>query len=156
MYDKKKNVNQILSLLANLVHQTALFVFGGLGVGGRFNDLFEFRIEKRQWKRIKTTGQAPSARNGHVCVAVRRNKALLIHGGFDGQRRSDFHLFDIDSSVWRELQVGGVPVFRSEHCAHCLKDTNQLLIFGGNATGYVNELSNDVILVDLGFALFYY
>jgi hypothetical protein len=131
-----------------------MFVFGGIGEAGRFNDLHELRIEKRQWKRIKSSGVPPSARNGHVCVVVRQKKALLIQGGFDGERRSDFHLFDIDSSTWRELQVSGVPVFRSEHCAQCLKDdSNKVLLFGGNATGYLNELANDVISVDLGAVL---
>ena len=50
-----------------------IFVHGGQGAEGEeYNDLHKF--ERGQWLRIKTGGQAPSARSGHTGSGLKQAK----------------------------------------------------------------------------------
>jgi hypothetical protein len=47
---------------------------------------------------VKTFGDVPTARNGHVCVAGAREQ-LYVQGGFDGARLDDFYILNLGTST---------------------------------------------------------
>ena len=79
-----------------------MFIFGGVtDTQQRFNDLFQFEFEKREWTLIDTTGCIPTARTFHKLIQCDNMLFLLgithlasisllsVLGGFDGERRND-------------------------------------------------------------------
>ena len=50
--------------------------------GGHSNDAYAFNVTSKSWAKVKTTGDAPSARNCHSAVLYKA--ALFVFGGQSG------------------------------------------------------------------------
>ena len=77
---------------------------GILLIGGfkpeRTDEVF-FTSNFREWKKIFTVGQVPSARNGHC--AVRYKERILVIGGFDGENFNSDVYTTLDGVIWEKL-----------------------------------------------------
>eukprot|EP00919_Chromeraceae_sp_WS-2016_P041692 GHVR01099303.1.p1 GENE.GHVR01099303.1~~GHVR01099303.1.p1 ORF type:complete len:257 (+),score=50.03 GHVR01099303.1:251-1021(+) len=83
-----------------VMHGCCMFVFGGVDKRQtRFNDLYEFNIERKGWACVKVQGtHGPSPRTFHSAVVC--NGMMWVLGGYDGARQSD---------IWRINLVETVP-----------------------------------------------
>jgi len=79
----------------SLVYKNSLYVFGGVNENQlRFNDLYQFFFERKEWKKIVVTGCVPSPRTFHR-IGNYSNLLILI-GGFDGERKNDLFFITLD------------------------------------------------------------
>jgi leucine-zipper-like transcriptional regulator 1 len=68
----------------------SLFIFGGVDKQGkRFNDLYEYLFERREWRMVEVLGVSPSPRTFHQAITYDNN--LYIVGGTDGKKLNDVH-----------------------------------------------------------------
>ena len=99
-------------------------VFGGLGLDGALNDVWEFRVAGANWTRLHagagavgTAAQAtlaaaaaanaaPSPRVGHAAVVLRGD--LYVFGGYESSRghTNDVWAFARADGLWRQLGGG--------------------------------------------------
>eukprot|EP00929_Paragymnodinium_shiwhaense_P013396 TRINITY_DN121257_c0_g1_i1.p1 TRINITY_DN121257_c0_g1~~TRINITY_DN121257_c0_g1_i1.p1 ORF type:complete len:780 (+),score=173.99 TRINITY_DN121257_c0_g1_i1:233-2572(+) len=83
-----------------VVHGCCAFIFGGVDKRqARFADLCEFSFDTRNWSRVKTLGDTPSARTFHR--AVMYGGCMYILGGFDGSRRNDMYKIAVPEQLPR-------------------------------------------------------
>jgi N-acetylneuraminic acid mutarotase len=67
-----------------------MFIFGGVDTNRmRFNDVYQFEIEQRKWRKIETNGELPQSRTFHRSVII--GHVMYVIGGFDGQRLNDLY-----------------------------------------------------------------
>ena len=98
-------------------------VFGGLGMRGTLNDVWEFRVAGANWTRLHAgaaavatsaeptsdaaavANAAPSPRVGHCAVVLRGD--LVVFGGYDTSRghTNDVWVFARADGTWREVSV---------------------------------------------------
>ncbi len=109
------------------VDEDTAVVFGGLGLDGELNDVWEFRVAGANWTRlhagagavetsteadaaaVATANAAPSPRVGHAAVVLRGD--LYVFGGYDSSRghTNDVWAFARADGVWRQLASGAAP-----------------------------------------------
>ena len=79
-----------------------MYVFGGVDQQQtRFNDLYRFNFQKREWTKVITSGCLPSPRTFHKIIGKGENIFLL--GGYDGERRNDLHMIKLESQKEYEI-----------------------------------------------------
>ena len=71
------------------------------------------------------------ARSGHIAVWDSRNRAIWIHGGFDGALRQDLWKFDTESSNWFSVDSSYQPSARAYHVAALDEVNQELWVHGG-------------------------
>jgi uncharacterized protein (TIGR03437 family) len=125
-----------------------IVVFGGQAMGF-FNDVWAFDIAARGWAQLSTGG--PNKRYGHSAVYdAARDRMIISHGFTDDGRFDDTWAFEFATNTWRNLNPQGEkPVRRCLH--HAVLDTqaNQMLLFGGCASGAGPCPLNDLWALDL-------
>jgi len=64
-------------------------------------DFWNFNLESKKWSKISTTGESPSARDGHCC-GIFKEKFMFIYGGIDENDLilSDLFVYDLDKGKW--------------------------------------------------------
>ena len=73
-----------------VVFEASLFIFGGVDkTQTRYNDLYEYNTERRDWTIKRVTGKCPTSRTFHR--AIMQNDIMYVLGGFDGKRKNDLH-----------------------------------------------------------------
>lgn len=73
-----------------VVFEDSLFIFGGVNkTQTRYNDLYEYSVNRREWSSKRVTGKCPSSRTFHT--AVMNWDVMYMLGGFDGKRKNDLH-----------------------------------------------------------------
>jgi hypothetical protein len=96
------------------------------------NDVFQFNLEKKEWRQIPCSGDMPSPRSGCVCSIM--GNYLFIFSGTDplfGWMNDGF-LLDLGSFVWERVQFNGdVPTPRDKSGYVTSPDQSTLFIFGG-------------------------
>ena len=125
-----------------LVNDTA-YVFGGSTSGGEFvSDMFRINaISLDEWEYVNVHGgkQMDLRMTAHTCVYDPKSHSLVVFGGIltDVARFSKLSrrlfMFDIDSSVWSEIQYKNFEIaFPPEMAFHSASLVgNYMLIFGG-------------------------
>lgn len=115
-----------------------LVVFGGQAAGF-FNDTWAYEIDRNQWRRLAASGAAPSRRYGHSGVLdAARDRMIISHGFTNSGRFDDTWSFDLVSDTWRDIspQSGARPLRRCLHHAVTDAANNQMLLYGGCASGF--------------------
>ena len=86
----------------------SLIIFGGVSTNkARFNDLFEFNFEQKEWTQLEVSGSIPTSRSFHrLCIV---NSIIFLFGGLDGERKNDLYAIQIDS---------GKEIFRGREKGH--------------------------------------
>lgn len=134
----------------------SLFVFGGCRDGtnqactlphcklfsaifiqlGIANEIFEFQLEAREWRRVEWRGTLPQPRAGHAAVVY--NDTMLIVGGDEPGAWTEpntIHLFHFATGSWSSLTLGGDPsaVFISRKFHGAAQDRAFVYITGGES-----------------------
>jgi N-acetylneuraminic acid mutarotase len=72
----------------------SLFIFGGVDKQQvRYNDLYEFQTDTKEWSVKHASGQMPTSRTFHR--ALMHGDDMYILGGFDGKRQNDLYVIKL-------------------------------------------------------------
>ena len=109
------------------------YIFGGVDVGNRFNDLYLYKREANEWERLSPTGSIPSARYGHTAVWSDVANGFYIFGGYDRVNFfNDLYLYKREANEWEELSpTGSIPSVRYFPAAVWNDVANGFYIVGG-------------------------
>eukprot|EP00041_Stephanoeca_diplocostata_P002094 m.23139 g.23139 ORF g.23139 m.23139 type:complete len:444 (-) comp12908_c0_seq4:498-1829(-) len=100
-----------------------LFLFGGMGPGALFNDLWVFDTETHQWEQPETSGDEPNPRSAHTAVALQGK--LYVAGGLGFAQEGDVtpqpldDMWELNPSGmrWRRIAPATAPfTARLSHC----------------------------------------
>lgn len=128
----------------------AVFVYGGLREGQRYNELYILSTLTWKWRLVTTKGNVP---NLSYHSAVFYQKELFVFGGVrpshalgDKSCSNALYIFSPEYELWYQPIVeGDKPLPRFGHSATLLGQ--KLVIFGGRKTAaYLNDLH----VLDLG------
>mmetsp|Transcript_15302 Transcript_15302/g.19428 ORF Transcript_15302/g.19428 Transcript_15302/m.19428 type:complete len:410 (-) Transcript_15302:26-1255(-) len=95
------------------------------------NDLYQFDIEKNEWKLLECKGEIPSPRSGFISAVL--NNQLFIFGGLDPLYGwlNDGFIMNFETKTWKKLTfTGDVPSPRDK-IGFTTLSKNKLIIFGG-------------------------
>ena len=108
-------------------------IFGGLGDGEVFNDVWVFLEYDEVWKRRHTTDPKPSARYGHVAVAVEHSVFVIGGRSIESKWPTDAYRLDLRTRPyrWIELPQADEPDEFVNGCCAPLSQYGAAL-FGGN------------------------
>jgi uncharacterized protein (TIGR03437 family) len=136
-----------------------MFVFGGAGVTGNFNDTWTLTASGTpSWSPLAAGGNPPQQRSGHTAVYDAGHLRMIVYGG--GTTGTPGCLNDVwilsdpnsqRSAIWTPVQTtGSLPASRRNHSAVYDPNSNRMIVFGGNnCRGAVNEVW---ILSNIGVA----
>ncbi|CAD8066764.1 unnamed protein product [Paramecium sonneborni] len=95
----------------------SIYIFGGVDAAmTRFNDLYEYNCELKEWKFIETAGNTPSARTFHQLCSY--ETTIYLIGGNDGTKKNndmysiqvfDHRFSDLSSISQLEIQSTIIP-----------------------------------------------
>eukprot|EP01080_Neovahlkampfia_damariscottae_P009427 gene9427-1634_t len=121
--------------LTSVLYQDKIYLFFGYGGINNefddFDDIYEFNITHKVFKKIFQLGDIPTKRAGHT-TSIYKDKVILF-GGFSGNRRcNDIYEFNFKFSKWTFLntKLEERPESRSHHSCIIYKD--DFYIFGGH------------------------
>nr|XP_020456467.1 rab9 effector protein with kelch motifs isoform X1 [Monopterus albus] len=123
-------------------HGDRLYVFSGGEAGAApvsDQKLHVFDAVSSTWSQPETQGRNPTARHGHIIVAV--GSKLYIHGGMAGEKfHNDMYSLDTRSMKWEKVHPkGDIPPGVTSHSAVVLG--KNIYIFGGmTADGASNSM----------------
>ena len=128
-----------------------LVVFGGQA-GGFFNDVWAYGLGANAWQRLDGAGPRPNTRYGHGAVFdPPRDRMVISHGFTDQGRFDDTWAFDFQTNSWTEISPPNRrPLRRCLHHAVHHPASDQMLLFGGCASGAGPCPLNDLWAFDLG------
>ncbi len=114
-----------------------LVLFGGQG-SGFFSDTWSYDLAGNRWQRLAADGAGPSRRYGHSAVHdAARDRMIVSHGFTDAGRFDDTWAFDLANNTWRDVSPSsGRPLRRCLHHAVMDAASNQMLLYGGCASGF--------------------
>ncbi|KAK9152392.1 hypothetical protein Syun_010701 [Stephania yunnanensis] len=125
----------------------AVFVFGGCGVDGRRNDLWEFNVVTRKWVPHPAPNSATCRPRGGPGLAVVKGKVVVVYG-FAGEEVDDVHSFDLGSGGSEGERPSGRSVFSTAVIG------GYVVVFGGEVDpsdqGHMGagKFSGDVYVLD--------
>jgi N-acetylneuraminic acid mutarotase len=133
---------------ASVVMDEKLFVFGGSQTTKEsvlyFKDLNAFDVETNTWSKIQTSGDVPSARDGHGFLNV--SGTVYLHGGWTSNSTSDnsVYKFDISSLQWTKVK----EIKDSERFSHTFAYLDSsFVLFGGRNQEF--KILNDIVVFEL-------
>jgi len=121
-----------------------LFVYAGYQGKEELNDLWEFNIATREWRKIEGEGEHPPARSvhtanliGHTMVAYGGECAPSAQGHMGaGMYLGDTFLYDTRTNRWSKLHpAGSPPSARGWQAATSVPELNAVVLFGGYGGG---------------------
>eukprot|EP00727_Mastigamoeba_balamuthi_P002075 m51a1_g11865 hypothetical protein (554) ;mRNA; r:520819-523013 len=124
-----------------------LYVTGGdAGHGLYHNDVHCFDTETRSWRRVETTGQAPTPRGWFNLCSV--NKRLYMLFGTNGEEMyNDVFVFDTETRVWRRAAVAkDAPQPAPRHSPSSCALGHLIYCFGGVSER--NKVQSDLWVFD--------
>lgn len=84
-----------------VVFRNSFFIFGGVNESQtRFNDLYQFSFEIKEWKRINATGCIPTPRTFHR-ITIHSNLLISV-GGFDGTKKNELFFLALEKKDFEE------------------------------------------------------
>jgi hypothetical protein len=133
----------------------ALVLFGGnTSVSGLTftprNDTWALDLAQRTWRRVATTGAAPTARLFHSAALVGR--AMLVYGGgganaFMGPFYRDAARLDLDTGAWSPVALtGDTDALAGRISASLVATGGDALLVGGHDDGALGN-RNDLLRV---------
>jgi N-acetylneuraminic acid mutarotase len=79
-----------------IVYKNSFYIFGGVDEKQtRFNDVYQFFFERKEWKKIIASGCAPTPRTFHRVTTY--GNLMISVGGFDGERKNDIYFLALDT-----------------------------------------------------------
>jgi len=111
-----------------------LVVFGGQA-SGFFNDVWAYDLANNAWTQVGGDGPAPTPRYGHSAIVDSRNRMVISHGFSSRGRFDDTWVFDLATDMWSDISPDNRPLRRCLHDAVYDPARDQMLLFGGCASG---------------------
>ncbi len=94
-----------------------------------------------QYTLLPTGSTAPAGRSDGTIVHDPAGQQLFLFGGSASGARNDLWVYSLDRKEWRELQPAGAkPVARWGHTLVLDAARRRLVLFGGQASGFFNDL----------------
>jgi len=94
-----------------------------------FNDLYQFNLDTRIWKKLEGTGVPPPCVRAH-CAIIYRNSMYITCGYGQNGHCQDLYKYDIAKNTWSIIPTTGTPpLARSRARAVCYE--NKMIILGG-------------------------
>jgi hypothetical protein len=125
-----------------------VFIFGGSCVKKDsilyFKDLNAFDVESGKWSKIQTSGDVPSARDGHGFLNVSGN--IYLHGGWTSNSTSDHSVYKFDVSTLQWTKVKEIK--NSERFFHTFAYLDSsFVLFGGRNPEF--KILDDIVVFEL-------
>jgi hypothetical protein len=121
-----------------------MIVFGGLATGGRTNDVWELALAGTPtWKRLATSGTAPTPRFGHAAAYDPVRDRMILIGGDDGGPLADVWTLSLTGApAWSQIAPTGTPPSaRAGHAAVYDPVRDRVLVIGGeDGVGFQNDV----------------
>lgn len=103
--------------LVYAAHQKCFYLFGGMKrekAGSKFNDLWQFHVETKKWKKLEPTGELPPARSSPQLVYNDRYGVLINIIWDHPKEKSPVSLTEVwvylpEKNLWRKEKIAGVP-----------------------------------------------
>ena len=142
-----------------LIHiNSFLYLFGGIGSGGLYSDMWQFDTDKETWRGINQQGNIPSARQLFAYSSF--GDIFAIFGGKgSSELLNDLYFFNSLTNFWTQIipiSSSAIPSGRMGACAAI--SLPYLYIYGGETLyGISNELwqfnigTNEFILLSKSF-----
>src|SRR5260370_23744001 len=103
-------------------------------------DLLSFDLANDQWKEIGSNPR-PAPRQRYGMVFDDNRGKLVLFGGVGGPPLNDAWEYNSATRVWTQIAPGGDPVEpRYRHEATFAADLGTAFFFGGQTTGFTNDL----------------
>lgn len=109
-----------------------LILFGGKNdQNENLNEVWEFDLERSQWRQIEPQGKAPLAREDHIAIFDPIGYRMIIHGGENQTPVSnEVWALDLHDMRWSNLTTADSPP-REDHTAVYDERGKRMIIFGG-------------------------
>jgi hypothetical protein len=96
---------------------------------------------KSAWKQLLPPGDIPAPRYDHVLVYSETTNHLLLFGGRDSDPLGDTWIYEVASSIWRQVDTVAGPEPRFGMGAAYDSASDRALIFAGQgANGFYNDV----------------
>jgi len=125
-----------------VVHEEFMYIMGGWAGKGNtsFNDLYQFNLDTRIWKKLEGTGVPPPSVRAH-CAIIYRNSMYVTCGYGQNGHCNDLYKYDIAKNEWSIIPTTGpAPLARSRARAVCYE--NKMIVIGGWDRALVSHFSD--------------
>ncbi len=124
-------------------NQRMIVLFGNAS-SNFFHDAWALNLNlgNESWELLNTSGMPTADRCAQLAVYnPLRNSVVVFAGAGNYVRYNDVWELNLDSMVWREIVVSGNrPAIRCFPGGFFDKDNNRMIIFGGNADNFYNDV----------------
>jgi hypothetical protein len=133
-------------------YNNKLYLFGGTNGTFFFNQVYEYDLEKQNWKLLQVNGAVPKTRYKHNSFIYQDHLYIFNGGQYDPlEGQIKLNRLNLKTLVWEIIDVFGEipPNMIASASAH---DTigNKVWIFGGRLSLNINEKkSNNLYMLDL-------
>ena len=126
-----------------------LLITTGQAPGALFNDVWSFDLTTDTWSEIAAQGDIPDIRYGAAGgITAGGDSFFLSHGFTDQGRFDDTRRFDLATNTWYDVTPATTrPLPRCLHAA-TLTQGNDMVLFGGCASGFGPCPLNDTWLFE--------
>lgn len=124
------------TLIKNRNGQSLIFIIGGwLGESAASGILVLDVTDPRScvWVNVEERGASPGPCNMHTAEFIPDKREIFVFRGGDGSEYlNDLHALNVDTMVWRQVQVtGSIPEPRADHASAYMEETKEMFLFGG-------------------------
>lgn len=123
---------------AAVVANGHLYIVGGGDGRVRLNDMWEFSIETREWRRFECMGGVTAGRAGHVCCLYKKfnESKIIMFGGGNGEIQggwmTEIYECDLNARKWSLIE----PPEEDQAAPGCyglsaIIYKNSMFVFGG-------------------------
>ncbi|KAG0322779.1 hypothetical protein BGZ97_004092 [Linnemannia gamsii] len=148
-----KEINQLVPMESGFagawsVERKRMYIHGGIQSTVLQSVLYEFlpSNDAPLIRFVPSTGDAPTARQGHCMVSAYGGAKMVVFGGFGDSTTplGDIYILNTTSSTWTKGTDGGLSAARA-HTACAV--TNDLFVAWGGTQDGVNTITSNITIV---------